>query len=155
MFRPDVAALGELFVDATVTAFPAIEAKWREIRDRIERYVEGIKATVRAKVRDIIPNTGTDPVNPKAALAQVLRSFASGDENDNQPLLQVIEKLETADNADMADAVASAITGITHSEINRGGLRPCGRLHRGSLVNSETAGRAASNRRISGNATIR
>ena len=57
--RQDAAASEELSADAAVRAFPAIEAKWREVRDRIERYVEGIKATVRAKIRDITPNTGT------------------------------------------------------------------------------------------------
>ena len=89
-------------------------------RDRVERYVEGIKATVRAKIRDIIPNAGVDAANPKAAFAQVLRSFGSGNANDNQPLLQVVETLETADNADVADAVTSAITGVPAAKLTEG-----------------------------------
>ena len=67
--RADVAAASELFVDATVTVFPAIEAKWRNC-DRISATSRGSRRPS-AQIRDITPNTGTEPINPKAAFAQV------------------------------------------------------------------------------------
>lgn len=142
--RQDAAGAEDLSSDAATRSFPAIEAKWRELHDRIERYVEGIKATVRIRIRDIIPTSDTGTVNPKTAFVKILTSFCESSGNSDQPFDQVVERLKTIDNTDVADAVTSAITGTPTAKLTeKDYARTGGYIEALSLIQEQQAKRHA------------
>src|SRR5262249_55972620 len=84
---------------------------WNEFRAKIDRYVEGVKAPLRGKLRDIVAPAGGDAQVGPAQIALAFEFAESLGTVDN-PLHGVAESLKEVTQAvDPADAVAAAISG--------------------------------------------
>ena len=97
--------------DSATRDFPATQKLWKEFRTKIDRYVEGVKAPLRAKLRDIVSPEGGDARVGSAQIASAFEFAESLGAEDN-PLHAVAESLkDTPQEVDPADAVAAAISG--------------------------------------------
>ena len=119
MFEEDASAFEELGATAGTTDFPNISQAWRRIRTKIDRYVEGVRAPLRAQIREI---SGVDTSEDRKAfdkLASTLKAIETHGAADN-PLSRAINKLETMpEGADCLDEVAAAIANKTAATLTQ------------------------------------
>jgi hypothetical protein len=92
-----------------LTSFPATTSLWREFRNKISRYVEGVKAPVRSILRDVVklkPEERGLNLDKVVEAIKPLQRFAT----ENDSIRKVIERLENApEGGDLAEEVAAAI----------------------------------------------
>jgi hypothetical protein len=107
----------ELEVDKTVREFPGIDKLWKEFRARVERHVDGIKAPVRSRLREITSIEPTNDLGASAHIAQKLKDL-SGLCGDDNPLGRVVEKLDAGTEVgDLVEEVAAAISSKAASSL--------------------------------------
>jgi hypothetical protein len=96
---------------ADTTAFPAIVQFWRDWKARIDRHVEGVRAPLRVKLRDLADLARKNISEPDVPVVETLRRLDDVIQN-NSPIRSVVEKLQQpGDSGDVIDDIASAISG--------------------------------------------
>jgi hypothetical protein len=109
--QDDPSTHAELAGTGTGTAFPAIAAAWQDLRGKIERHVEGVKAPVRTAVRTLLDGEQSDEPPTTRKLADVMRSMGEllgGQEGSFQ---QIADKLATENHPDPAVGLSAALAG--------------------------------------------
>jgi hypothetical protein len=97
--------------DAKSDSFPAMKKYWIRYRTAIERYVDGVRAPLRAAIRSVTGKETVDQAETSRAVAHVLRE-AGQQFGDDSPILKSSKELEDSKgNIDTLEAVASAVSG--------------------------------------------
>ncbi len=116
--QEDTATHDELFGGSSMTAFPAIERTWRDLRSKVDRYVEGVRAPLRTAVRELVMaseprGTASEPETPGTSAKVVAALLEAGNAcgGDDNPFKRIAERVAATSPADPIEAVAAAVSG--------------------------------------------
>jgi hypothetical protein len=110
LIEEDPNALKEL-VDGgnRLASFPATTRLWRDLRTKINRYVDGVKAPVRSAIREaarLRPDEASVDPSRLASVMKPLERLASS----NTPIREIVDRLNAVpDTGDIVDKVTAAI----------------------------------------------
>jgi hypothetical protein len=109
--QDDPNTYAELMGTGTASAFPAIATAWRDLREKIDRHVEGVKAPVRTAVRTLLGSQESDEPATTTKLADAMRSVGNllGDQGGS--FRQIAAKLGTENHPDPAVGLSAALAG--------------------------------------------
>lgn len=118
MFNEQDDSREELSVaDATTNSFPAMVKRWREFRTAVERYVDGVRAPLRASIREITGVESTEGSETPSRLIDALQSIDDFGLPDN-PIRQIADKLASAStDADPLGQIAAAVSQKTIEDL--------------------------------------
>jgi hypothetical protein len=114
MMQEDAGTHDELTETTADGSSPEIQRVWREFREKIARYVEGVKAPVREAIRTALGTgpDGSERTSP-TDLSVLIRSASTIVGQPGNPLSQVADRLADQGSEDAAVLLAVAVTGKT------------------------------------------
>lgn len=118
VIQEDTATHDELLGGSSLTAFPAIERTWRDLRSKVDRYVEGVRAPLRTAVRELVAAseplaTASEPETPgtSAKVVAALQEAGKACGGDDNTFKRIADRVAAASPADPIEAVAAAVSG--------------------------------------------